>query len=1677
MNQNAVFPPDDLSAIDALRLLDGLGAELAPANIEERLTADLRQLIAGVLKIEAEEFSPTRAFMDYGLDSIASTEIGVLFNERFDIKVPPTVFFEFQDLRRFVAYLINNHGAALREFYGDTANSTSRAAIARTSEPDAPIADPAPPEGVPATPDSESPAGIEAMWQIHQQSVSAAAGPSPEQEPAPEPEPAAIGEPSQALLDAQQKVAARAQRVQIERPGAPRLEYAIYGEGSPVLLLGGLVMQYDVMWRLQLEPLGRHHRLIMFHPAGCGGAELYDELSLDSLAKDIAVVLDHAQVDEPVPVIGYSFGGVLAQAFALAHPQRCAGLCIAVSSPSSEGATEFPALMRELQKSARFMALNRDWNMAALPHYQRVIDQFDLRPRLHEIRCPCRIICASDDAYQPPAYSRQIADELPNAELIEMPGAGHLLGFTHHKDYNALLLDFLQGLPRPVNSRETARSSRFMPATAQTLDTLAVYVALGEQGHCAILSAPSAQSAVLLDSLCNQGRSQPVSYRSYFMTSLEEALDASLRLARHHARNHRPDARGQLLLIDNSGYWQGYFDPLGDGAADALVPGVHVVDSLAAARRHLEQYAELPAAVVVIEAGDVSPAACDALIRQLRDLGVLSIVVEQGEREDWLPQRLREAADLIVFGECISGFQAPVGACMVSERFDNPWLMTPNESYVRHVMTNFGLPLRLTFEHLLQRQAGSLPPELLSRLHRIAASHEATYAAHMQHGNGGYAKVARMHGFDARFHEGRGLRSRLVRDGEASREIVDCFVNVGTCARGLNPPDVIAAIARRHDPQHDYWQALRQHLAHATGLPHAIPASSNVTAVEAALTLGLLAAAPQRRKLLCFTGGLGFSMLSAASSSDPEFDIFRQPFQPLYPHSLFIDPQQEDADARLEEALLSGEVAMVWFETIQVDANASRPLPERLIALVEQHRERGGYLVGIDETQTNLMTGSLLHSQALLATPDIVALGSALCDSLLPMGVVLCSKQVRQRAYLRQPSRLENLETRSLSQLSAHIALNCLEDIEREDLLEQARTQGEYFREQLEELRQAFPLIREIRAAGLLLTVELDLDNEPPFVQRSFGYLMWGSMLRDPMGGVAAAVCPIYNNCLRYLPPLTVSRDDIDLMIANLRRALQLGVAGILRDCAAHNRHLGDVRTAGFLENQIGQQKGREDVSEEFPEKDLKTRPRRGTPLPPLDGKGPLVCIIGAGVGGLSMAKQLKQRGIAFDCFEKRAKIGGIWGFDESGEHTSVWSSMNMNTPKGLYQFSDFPMPAHYPDFPSHRQVFDYLDSYVEHFGLRDSIHLDCAVDDAERLPGGGWRVTIASGEVRNYDAMIVANGHHNTPNLPDYAEQNTTIPSIHSKYYRYRHDYRDKRVLVVGVGNSGAQIAVDVSHDAQISYLSLRRGVYVLPHYLFGIRIDKAMGFLNDWWVKKLLPYPLTGLTFTGLYNLLIAKRKQLGMPKPDHLMMSSLPTLSENFANRVGDGKLKIVPQVRSIEGNTVYFVDDSQLEVDAIIYSTGYQTDLPFLDEELLQITDNRIPLFQRIFLPEVNDLAFIGLFQAVTWGFLDMMERQAILVADYLTGQYQRPSAEEERRHIAREHKVIEREFLPTLRNNYEMHGPTYMHGLRKELAQGKARARNAGHTRPVQPKVWQWNQDDKAPDGSRPHLQHAAEARV
>ena len=1156
--------------------------EPAKDSLIDDLTNDIQEMVLSILKLEADEFSTTTPLMDYGLDSIAATEIGNLFTSRFNIVIPPTVFFEFQDLASFSNYVIENHSDELRALYPESPTNTAdtpsvniaKSTTLKSVNTDVVDNIPKQPKQTVAarTDQIDGSMAIEDLWE----QVERTPEPEVSASPIPSNEPAVtqaqvrtlINEPSRAFVGEMKAYADLAHLHTITRAGKRQLEYATYGEGPPLLMLGGLVMHYNVMWLMNLKALGEHHQLIMFHMPGSGGVDLYQDMTLDTLADDIADVLDAQGITEPLPVFGCSFGGVLAQAFTLAYPQRCSALALTVSTPFSEGATDFQTLMKELQTSALFMEMNRGWPMANLPAYEHVIEGFDFREQLKSLNIPSLIISGGEDRYTTTEYSRMLADSLSGSQLVEFPDAGHLLIFSHHEQFNNLLLDFLAtDKPQLAESASTEHgSSSFLPTTDNTLAIVQNYVENGQQGHSLMLSEHAAKLAMTLNEVCNQNKVKDALYRSYFLTSIEEALDAAIRLSRHQERNKNPKSSGKILLIDSNTRWSDYFDPMQQGQVDALVPAIERVNSLEQAEIRLRQ--EHVVAVAFVANNLTSTMMVDRFISTLSQYKALSILLETEAKEQkpsqWLSAQISQQPDLIVFGETMSGFQAPVAALLINESVTNPWLMTPSEGYVRQPMANFGLTVRLAFEYLETQFSESFSDKHYQAVRDISTDQQEIYLAHQQYGNVGYAKVANMHGFDARFYQAYGLRSRIEIKGEPSREIIDCQTNVGCAPRGLNPQDIIDAVVLEHEPQHDYWHELAQLLEEKTGFMHTLPCSSQTTAIESALTLAQMAA-PERKKVLFFTGGAGFSMLSANSAKDVVFDLARKPFQPLYPHTVFIDPESGNAAQELEQELLSGELAFVWFETIQIEGNAVRPLPEHLIALINRHRLAGGYLVAVDETQTNLSSGKFLHSENMVESPDIVAIATALTDSLFPIGAVFTSNKVMQQAEKTNVARLRGLKTRSANQLSAHIALHSLQQIDSRNLMQGAQELGDYFKQSLQELAQSFPLICDVRGDGLLLAIEFDLTGYDAFVQQSFGYFLWGAMLRDQEFGVAVVVCPVHNRSIRLMPPLTITKAEIDIIVANLRRRMTEGVDTIFQNCSTYVQQRGYEKTASFL--------------------------------------------------------------------------------------------------------------------------------------------------------------------------------------------------------------------------------------------------------------------------------------------------------------------------------------------------------------------------------------------------------------------------------------------------------------------------------------------------------------------------------
>lgn len=431
------------------------------------------------------------------------------------------------------------------------------------------------------------------------------------------------------------------------------------------------------------------------------------------------------------------------------------------------------------------------------------------------------------------------------------------------------------------------------------------------------------------------------------------------------------------------------------------------------------------------------------------------------------------------------------------------------------------------------------------------------------------------------------------------------------------------------------------------------------------------------------------------------------------------------------------------------------------------------------------------------------------------------------------------------------------------------------------------------------------------------------------------------------------------------------------------------------------------------------------------------VCIIGAGCSGFTTAKRLKDYGIAYDCFEASDDVGGNWYYNNPNGMSAAYQSLHIDTSTTRLEFEEFPAPSNWPHFPHHTLIHQYFRDYVDHFGIRETITFNTGVDHAARRTGGGWDITLTTGETRTYDALIVANGHHWNPHSPEYPGKfNGEI--IHSHEYRspsHPIDMHGKRVMVVGMGNSGLDIASELSSRtvAEHVWVSARRGVWVLSKYRGGKPADKMM--MPPWMPKKLGLKISRRAIRKGIGNM-----EDYGLPAPDHEPLAAHPSVSIDFLEKSGSGDLTCVPAIERFDGDAVILTDGQRIAVDAIVFATGYTMSFPFFDDpELHPDSEHRYPLFKRIIKPGVDDLYYAGLAQSSPT-IVNLAEQQSKLIARHLVGAYQLPSVTEMNETIVRDENKHLGQYYNARRHTIQIDFARYTRDLLTEIDAGEHRAR-------------------------------------
>lgn len=371
-------------------------------------------------------------------------------------------------------------------------------------------------------------------------------------------------------------------------------------------------------------------------------------------------------------------------------------------------------------------------------------------------------------------------------------------------------------------------------------------------------------------------------------------------------------------------------------------------------------------------------------------------------------------------------------------------------------------------------------------------------------------------------------------------------------------------------------------------------------------------------------------------------------------------------------------------------------------------------------------------------------------------------------------------------------------------------------------------------------------------------------------------------------------------------------------------------------------------------------------------------CIIGAGSSGLAAAKNLKQHGIPFDVIEREDDVGGNWYFGKP--HSSVYRSTHLISSKPLTEYTDFPMPASYPNFPSHAQVWEYLRSYARAFDLYPHIKFNTSVEKVERVESA-WHVTLNNGETRRYRGLIIANGHNWDPKYPNYAGRFDGL-ALHSAHYKTPEVLRDKRVLVVGAGNSGCDIAVESAHNAARTFHSVRRGYYYVPKLFFGKPVDQ----IGEVSLKLRVPLAIRRMINGALLRMVAGRPQDYGLPKPDHKLFETHPIVNSQMLYYLAHGAIVPKPNVRALRGGRVLFNDGSEEEIEVIIYATGFNIVFPFMEKKDLNWNGKHPQLYLNVFHPEYDNLFVLGLIQPDS-GQFGLVDYQAQLAAKFIAAQNQ------------------------------------------------------------------------------------------
>lgn len=382
------------------------------------------------------------------------------------------------------------------------------------------------------------------------------------------------------------------------------------------------------------------------------------------------------------------------------------------------------------------------------------------------------------------------------------------------------------------------------------------------------------------------------------------------------------------------------------------------------------------------------------------------------------------------------------------------------------------------------------------------------------------------------------------------------------------------------------------------------------------------------------------------------------------------------------------------------------------------------------------------------------------------------------------------------------------------------------------------------------------------------------------------------------------------------------------------------------------------------------------------------VLVVGAGVAGLSGMAMMAQHGIDFVGIDTHSQVGGIW--DISNPISSAYEGLHTVTSRFTSYVGSTPRTKEGPNFIPHERVLDYLKDYAESNGLRDKIKFETSFVDARKTESGTWLATLRpTSQGQEYEqefrGIVFATGAHNQKHgrIPEELSSQARaagLDVLHSSEYKNPERFANKRVLLVGLGDSGSDIAPKICSTAARTLLAVRTTPWLIPQVVMGVPVDK-LGFDTKW-----LPRWYCDGSFHLICRASIGGYRRLGMPRPKQGLHDKMAIIDRGVVSAIRSGSVITRSHVISLTDGVATFANPKHEPepIDAVIFATGFGRSYPLLCHPGASADEVAEALSFRIFHPNEPGLFYL----AETIGLRScwpIFSEQAKAIAAYLLAE--------------------------------------------------------------------------------------------